>query len=109
VVWSGHVSAPDPSLALIKTWVFFVLGSRDLAMSGPDPTQKSPGPVPGVRFVPVEVRDLARRFGLYMQGSSTFPWGPDPLLIPWRISSSLAMWWPRSRPCGGVGCCSPRD
>jgi hypothetical protein len=22
-VWSGHVSAPDPRLALIKVWVFF--------------------------------------------------------------------------------------
>jgi hypothetical protein len=36
-VWSGHVSAPDHRLALIKAWVFFVLESRDPAVSGPDP------------------------------------------------------------------------
>ena len=31
--------------------------------------------------------------------------GPDSLLIPWSISSSLATWRSRSRPRGGVGCC----
>jgi hypothetical protein len=31
VVWSGHVSAPDTRLALIKAWVFFVRESRDPA------------------------------------------------------------------------------
>jgi hypothetical protein len=35
---SGHMSAPDPSLALIKAWVFFVPESRDPAVSGLDPT-----------------------------------------------------------------------
>jgi hypothetical protein len=108
-VWSGHVSAPDPRLALIKAWVFFVPESRDPAVSGPDPTQRGPKPILGVRFAPVEVLDLTRRSGLYIQGSDTFPWGPDPLLIPWSISSSLATWQPRSRPRGGVECCSPRD
>jgi hypothetical protein len=29
-VWSGHVSAPDPRLALIKAWVFFVPESGTL-------------------------------------------------------------------------------
>jgi hypothetical protein len=29
-VWSGHMSAPDPRLALIKAWVFFALKSRTL-------------------------------------------------------------------------------
>jgi hypothetical protein len=28
-VWSGHMSAPDPRLALIKAWVFFVPESWD--------------------------------------------------------------------------------
>jgi hypothetical protein len=79
-VWSGHVSALDPRLALLKAWVFFVLESRDLAVSGPDPTQRGPGPVPRVRCTPVEVLDLTRRSGPYVQGSDTFPWGPDPLL-----------------------------
>ena len=37
-VGSGHVSAPDPRLALIKAWVFSVPESRDPAVSGPDPT-----------------------------------------------------------------------
>jgi hypothetical protein len=108
-VWSGHVSAPDPRLALIKAWVFFVPESREPAVSGPDPTQRGPEPILGVRFAPVEVLDLIRRSSLYIQGSDTFPWGPDPLLIPWSISSSLATWRPRSCPHGGVRCCSPRD
>ena len=58
MVWSGHVSAPDPRLALIKAWVFFVPESRDPSVSGPDPTQRGPGPVPGVRVVPVEARSI---------------------------------------------------
>jgi hypothetical protein len=36
-VRSGHVSASDPRLALIKAWVFFVSESWDPAASGPDP------------------------------------------------------------------------
>jgi hypothetical protein len=75
VVWSGHVSAPDPRLALIKAWALFVPESRDPAEVGPDLTQRGPGPVPGVRSVFVEVLDLARWSGLHMQGSDTFPWG----------------------------------
>jgi hypothetical protein len=66
VVWSGHVSAPDPRLALIKAWVFFVSKSLDPTVSGSDPTQRGPEPVPRVQFVPVEVLDLARRSGPYM-------------------------------------------
>jgi hypothetical protein len=75
MVWYGHVSTPDPRLALIKAWVFFVPGSRDPAESGPDPTLRGLGPVPRVRSVPAEVLDPARRSGPYMQGSDTFPWG----------------------------------
>jgi hypothetical protein len=73
-VWSGHVSAPDPLLTLIKAWVFFVPVSRDLAVSGPDPAQgggsgtRSRGP-----GTPVEVLDLTRRSGPCVQGSDTFP------------------------------------
>jgi hypothetical protein len=47
-----------PRLALIKVWVFFVSESRDPAVSGPDPTQRGPGPVREVRLVPVEVLDV---------------------------------------------------
>jgi hypothetical protein len=76
--WSGHVSAPDPRLALIKAGVFFVPESRDPAVSGSDPTQRGPGLIPGVRFMPVEVLDLTRRSDPYIQGSGTFPWGSGP-------------------------------
>jgi hypothetical protein len=37
-VWSGHVSVPDPRLASIKAWVFFVSESQDPPVSRPDPT-----------------------------------------------------------------------
>jgi hypothetical protein len=78
VVWSGHVSALDPRLALIKAWVSFVPEFWDLAVSGPDPTQRGPGLVLGVRCTPVEVLDLTRRSGPYVQGSGTSPWGSRP-------------------------------
>jgi hypothetical protein len=38
VIRSGHVSAPDPYLTLIKAWVLFVPESRDPSVSGPDRT-----------------------------------------------------------------------
>jgi hypothetical protein len=69
-VWSGHVSAPDPRLALIKAWVFFVPESWDPAVSGPDPTQRGPvcarggpGPYPEVRSAYIGVRHLSMGFG----------------------------------------------
>jgi hypothetical protein len=62
-VWFGHVSAPDPRLALIKAWVFFVPESRDPAESGPDPTQRGSDPILKVRLAPMEVPDLIRRSG----------------------------------------------
>jgi hypothetical protein len=74
-VRSRHASAPDPRLALIKAWLFSVPEYGDPAMSGPDPTQRGPEPIRGVRFVLVEALDLTRRSGLYIQGSDTFPWG----------------------------------
>jgi hypothetical protein len=78
MVWSEHVSAPDPRLALTKVRVLFVPESQDPAVSAPDPSQRGPGPVPGVRFVPVEVLDLTRRSDLCIQGSDTLPWGSGP-------------------------------
>jgi hypothetical protein len=95
-VRSGHVSAPDPRLALIKAWVFFVSESRDPAVSGLDPTQRGPGPVPGVR-------DLARRSGLCIQGSGTFSWGSGPTTdtLEYIVFSGLvavpepSTWWGR--------------
>jgi hypothetical protein len=82
-MWTGphqagprHVSAPDPYLS--KVSVFSVLESRDPAVGSPDPTQRGPGPIPGVWVTPVGVLDLARRSGLYVQASSAFPWGSGP-------------------------------
>jgi hypothetical protein len=85
MVWFGHMSAPDPHKALIKAWVFFVLGSRDPAEGGPDLTQRGPGPVLAVQSVSAEVLDPARWSGPRMQGSDTFPWGsvfPGHVAIP---------------------------
>jgi hypothetical protein len=79
-VWSGHVFALDPRLALIKVWVFFIPESRDPTVSGLDPTQRGPEPILGVRFAPVEVLNLTRRSGLHIQGSGTFPWGSGPTI-----------------------------
>jgi hypothetical protein len=58
-VWSGHMSAPDPRLALIKAYVFLVSESRDPAVSGPDPAVSDPDPSCGS--------------GLYLRRSWTLP------------------------------------
>jgi hypothetical protein len=81
-IWSRHVSALDPRLALIKVRVLLLLESWDLVVSDLGPTQGGLGPVLGVQSVLAEVLDPTRRFGLCIQGSGTFPWGPDPLLTP---------------------------
>jgi hypothetical protein len=103
MVWSGHVLAPDPRLALIKAWVFFVPESRDPTEGGPDPTQRGPGPVPGVRSVPAKVLDPAQRSGPDMQGSDTFPWGSGPsvdtledIVFPGHVATlEPSTWWGR--------------
>jgi hypothetical protein len=77
-IWSEHVSAPEPRLALIKVRVLLLLESRNLVVSDLGPTQEGPGPVPGIQSVLVEVLDPTRRFGLCIQGSGTFPWGSGP-------------------------------
>jgi hypothetical protein len=92
-----------PRLALIKAWVFFVPESRDPAVSGPDPTQRGPEPILGVRFAPVEVLDLTLRSGLYTQGSDTFPWGVGPtvdtleyIVFSGHVAASEpSTWWGR--------------
>jgi hypothetical protein len=104
VIWPGHVSAPDPCLALIKVRVLLP-ESWDLVVSDPDPTQRGPGPVPRVRSVPTEVLDLARRSGLCIQGSSTFPCGSGPAVdsLEYVVSSGHVAapepptWWGRAR------------
>jgi hypothetical protein len=98
-----------PRLALIRASVFFVPESRDPDEGGPDPTQRGPGPVPGVRSVPAGVLDPAWRSGPDMQGYDTFPWGSGPTVDTLEDIVFPATWRPGSRPRGGVMCCSPRD
>jgi hypothetical protein len=102
---SGRVSAPDPAWALIKARVCSVLEPWDPTVGGPDPIPGGPDPILGVRSVHVGVLDQTWRSGLYIQGSGTFPWCPDSLLMPWNISLSLDTWRPRTRPYGGVRHC----
>jgi hypothetical protein len=59
-------------------------------------------PILGVRFAPVEVLDLTRRPGLYIQGSGTSAWGLGPLVMPQSVQLSghaavldLPKWWGR--------------
>jgi hypothetical protein len=97
------MSALDPRLALVKAWVFFVPESRDPADSSPDPTQRGPEPILGVRFAPVEVPDLSWRSGLHIQGSGTLPWGSgltvDTLeyiiFFGHMAAPELSTWWGR--------------
>jgi hypothetical protein len=74
-VWFGHVMAPDPRLALSEAWKFFVPESRDLAESGPDPTQRGPGPVPGVRHHPRGDPRLCPEVRSIYAGVRYFPMG----------------------------------
>jgi hypothetical protein len=73
-----HVSTLDPCLTLSKAWVFSIIESRDPAVGDPDPTQRGPGPIPGVQVASVGVLVLSRWSGLHVQGSGTFPWGFGP-------------------------------
>jgi hypothetical protein len=65
------------------------------------PTQGGLGPVPGVQSALAEVLDPARRFGLCIQGSITFPWGSGPTIdtMEYIVSSDhmaapvLPTWW----------------
>jgi hypothetical protein len=109
IVWYGHVSAPDPA------WPW--LRPRYSLSQNPGTLLRV------VRTLHREVWDPSRGSGLYARRSWTLPggpvriwWrptlsygGPDPLLIPWRILSSLTTWRPRSRPRGGDGYCLPCD
>jgi hypothetical protein len=108
-VWSEHMLGPDSRLALIKAWVFFVPESRDLAVSGPDPTQRGPRPVLGFGARPWRLWTSPGGPVHTYRGPVLSHGGPDPPLISWSILSSLATWRPRSHPRGGVGCYLPRD
>jgi hypothetical protein len=83
--------------------------SWDLAVRGPDPAQGRPGPVPGVRACLWRFWTLLEGPVCTYRGPALPHGGPELLLIPWSISSFLAMWRPGSRPQGGVRRCLPRD
>jgi hypothetical protein len=103
-IWFGHVSTPDPRLALIKVWVLLLLESWDLVVSDLDPTQGGPGPVLGVQCVLEEVLDPAQRSGPCIQGSGIFSWGSGLIVdtMEYIVSSGhvvapvLPTWWGRA-------------
>jgi hypothetical protein len=72
-------------------------------VSGLDTTQRGPVPILGVQFAPVEVLDLTRRPGLYIQGSGTFAWGSGPAGDALRVCNSLDTRRYRTYPGGEVG------
>jgi hypothetical protein len=57
-------------------------------VSGLDPTQRGSVPILGIWFAPVEVLDLTRRSGLYIQGPGTSAWGLGPLVMPQSVQLS---------------------
>jgi hypothetical protein len=69
------------------------------------PIRRGPDPILGVRSVHVGVLDHLGGPDCISRGPALSHGGPDSLLTPWSISLSLATWWPRSHPRGGVGCC----
>jgi hypothetical protein len=73
--------------------------------SGPH-TGWGPDPILGVRSVHVGVMDQLGGLDCLSRGPALSHGGPDSLLMPWSISLSLDTWRPRSRPHGGVRCCS---
>jgi hypothetical protein len=106
MIRSGHVSAPDPRLTLIKAWVFFVLGSREPAVSDSYPPQRGPNPIRGAQLAHVEVLDHTWRPGLFVQGSGTLSWGSRPTdgaseyitSSGHVVSLEPSMWWGRELP-----------
>jgi hypothetical protein len=71
VIWSGHVSAPDLHLALIKAWVLFDSESWDLVVSGPDPTQRGPVCIRGGLGPHLEVRSVYAGVQRFLMGVRT--------------------------------------
>jgi hypothetical protein len=64
-----------PTWVLYKARVCSVLRPWDPIVGGPDPIRWGSDPIPGVRLAHVEVLDQPWRSVLYIQGSSTLPWG----------------------------------
>ena len=94
---SRYVSAPDPHLGLST-----VLGPH---CGRSEPHTGGLDPILGARSVHVGVLDQPGGPDRISRGPALSYGGPDSLSMPWSTSPSLATWWPRSHPCGGVGCC----
>jgi hypothetical protein len=78
--------------------------SWDLAVRGPDPAQRGSRAHPRGPGTLVEVLDLTRRSGLYVQGSDTSPWGSRPtvdtleyIVFSGRVATrESTTWWGRA-------------
>jgi hypothetical protein len=66
-----------PVWVLPKARVRSVLGPWDPTVGDPDPIQRGPDPIPGVRLAHVEVRDQPWGSGLYIRGFGTTLGSPD--------------------------------
>jgi hypothetical protein len=90
-----------PTWTLIKARVCSVLEPWDPTVGGPDPIRRGPDPILGVQSIHMGVVDQCWWSGLYIQGSSTFPWGSgltiDALeyitLYGHVEAPDLPMWW----------------
>jgi hypothetical protein len=69
-VVTGPLPRSCPRLVHVLSW--------GLAVLGPDPAQGGFGARSRCPGTPVEILDLTRRSGLYVQGSGTSPWGSGP-------------------------------
>jgi hypothetical protein len=98
----GHVSVPDPYLGQgipypgTSLWVArTLLGEIRTPSKGPD-------------TLTWESQTVFRGSGCVYSGMVLPRRGPVQLIASWDISSFLATRHPWSRPCGGIGCYSPR-
>jgi hypothetical protein len=77
--------------------------SRDLAVGGPDLTQRGSDPTQGVRLAYLGVSDRTRRSGLSVYGSGALSWRPGPTdgILEYITSSGHVAslgpptWWSR--------------
>jgi hypothetical protein len=108
-VWSRHVSTPDPAWPWLRPRYSLSQNPGTLLWVARTPHRGVQDPSQGSGSRPWRSWTLPRGPVCICRGPTLSYGGPDPLLIPWGILSSLATWRPRSRPCGGVGRCLPRD
>jgi hypothetical protein len=83
--WSGHVSAPDPRLALIKAWVSFVPESRDPDVSAWTPHWGVWKPSQGSGLHPWRSWTLPGGPAYIYRGSAPSHGGSNSLMMPWSI------------------------